>query len=84
MKTKVFYILFITLGVVAAFGIIMSFRSTFAIVEETGYMQCIPEKTPQNLCEDLVFYKNVVFATAPTFTLMRLFRKSILKFLRQN
>ncbi len=84
MKTKVFYFLFIAIGVVTAFGIIMSFKSTFAIEEETGYMQCIPEKTPQKLCEDLVFYKNVVFASAPTFTLMRLFRKPILKFLKQN
>lgn len=72
------------MGLIAALGIIMCFRTTFTMQEETGFMSCIPDKTPNNLCEDLIFYKNVVFATAPTFTLMRIFRKSIFNFLSQN
>jgi len=84
MKKKIFYFLLVVTGFIGAFGVIMCFRTTFAMQEATGYMQCIPEKTPQNLCEDLVSYKNLVFGTAPTFTLMRIFRKPILKFLNQN
>ncbi|MFK7782542.1 hypothetical protein [Psychroserpens sp.] len=72
------------MGVIVAFGVIMCFKTTFAIQEETGFMTCIPDKTPQNLCEDLTWYKNLVFATAPTFTVMRWFRKPILKFLSQT
>lgn len=82
MKQRIFYFLFIAFGLVAAFGVIMSFKATMAMQEETGFMQCIPGRTPKNLCEDLIFYKKFVFAAAPTFALMKIFRRPILKYLK--
>lgn len=81
MKKRMFYVLLVTLGLIASFGVIMSFKTTMEMQNETGFMQCIPGKTSKILCENLIFYKKFVFAAAPTFALMRIFRRPILKYL---
>ena len=70
----------------ATFGIfaVLTFLNIEEMSETTGFLTCIPNKTPEELCEKEELYKNWIFATAPTFTIMRLFRKKLLRLINAN
>jgi hypothetical protein len=78
MKKKYYQILLVLLFLIAQVGVWMGLSTINEISNETGFLECIPEITSENLCIKLTFYKTIFWIGAAPIILMLIFRKKII------
>ncbi len=78
MKKNFFTFVLVILFIVALVGMWKINAVIDQMIEETGYIKCIPEKTRPALCEKFNFYKTVFLSGTVPMLILRIFRKRII------
>ena len=79
MKKNLFAFLLVILFVLAVAGMWKTNAVIGKMIDETGYIKCIPEKTRPELCQKFSFYRAIFLTGAIPMMVMLIFRKKIIK-----